>query len=686
MGEITDSRTAAFDRKRGADEAFDSDRRILTSGSDNRGVLENADNEYGNTSSSSENLQEHLGNAITPQKRRKYSIDEDGQGIRNQVPILSSNTTMSASTHADRTQVSSDMVTHDESISTLPASSVTNEGAAPSINWNGGARAVIRTSLGGGRLQSQKSSDKSATNTPQRATERSGVLIQTAHGPNNDQKQQDNADKGSNILAKTKVRLNTGAWKHRESRDAAMPNDDDGSESENNQDILLNVQNDEPESGEVTESNHQTMHEGQDQTYEPPDIESGSAAEYEIPGLDQDANDGTSEESSDGVDDNDEEEEDKDDEADDDEEDDPMMDYANADASITNSISNNTQPSKKSPQPLTLVDLEPGDLQLQIRYFHATKDPLTVDYSTLARCLVCTASGHLSSSCPALTCTTCNAHSDHTTRECPLTQKCSKCRAPGHSPSSCPYKLKRLNPDEIECSLCERTGHPEESCELIWRTSGRPWESDCSTDALHIYCYECGNAGHLGNDCPTRQPGKPLGSSTWSMNGKSALLHLSKKAGISIRGRAQQQVPTSDSEDDHSSFLRPKVPNPTRSGQIRVNAPTTHHQDSYQPTRPQNDYHEPNRYYPPDTYYPNDIRNQPQAHNYAQSLQPPRQYVSYPGRYDGPGEDDISHPEPVPKLNRRQAKAAKRREERGKGGTYRPMPSAGEKAWRQHRI
>ena len=691
MQEDTDSRTMVFGRKRGADKAFDDTHQVFTSNIDDRGALQSTDSGYRNITKSSDSLKDVPDIALAPQKRTKYGVEEDSQGIQDQAPIFSYNTTMSAYTQADHPIVSSD-ITRTESTSVLPTKSVGTEGSAPSVNWNGGGRPVIRTSLGGGRLQSQKSTEQSAATIPHKATQLSGVPVQAANGSKDSRKQQGNAENGSTTLEKTKVRFNTGTWHHPKSTDAATSTDDEGSESENNRGILLNVRNDEPESGEVTESNHQTMDEGQEQNYEPHVIESGSEAEYELPNLEQDANESSSEESSEGVDDvNDDE--DNDDEVEEDEEDDPMMDYANADRPTTNLRSNNVRPSKRSLQspslrPLTLADLEPVDLQLQLRYFHTTKDPLTVDCSLLARCLVCTASGHLSSSCPALTCTTCNAHSDHTTRECPLTQKCSKCRAPGHIPSSCPYKLKRLSPDEIECSLCQRTGHTEESCELIWRTSGRPWESDYSPYTLHIYCYECGNAGHLGNDCTSRQPGKPPGSSTWSMNGKPSVPYPLKNGGINIRGRAQQQISISDSEDDRSAFLRPKVPNPARTGQIRVNAPP-HHQNSNQHAR-QIDYHEPKRNNqrnnPPDIYRPNDNRNQPRSHNYAQSLQPPRQYVSYPGRYDGAGDDDTPRHEPGPKSNRKPTKAAKRREQRERARTYRPMPSAGEKAWRQHRI
>lgn len=224
--------------------------------------------------------------------------------------------------------------------------------------------------------------------------------------------------------------------------------------------------------------------------------------------------------------------------------------------------------------PQILADLDPEDLQEQLKYFYAARDSKTVDLKDPLRCLICSKEGHTILICPSLVCQSCQKVKDHFTRDCPQSRKCEKCRNRGHDKESCSFKLSRLDVSEIECDLCQRTGHTEEDCELRWRTSGRPWESDFSSVNMAFDCYECGSIGHLGNDCPTRNPRKPMGSSTWSakrgkvlpMRGGSSI-----RTGIAIKGRAQQKtIIDLEQEDDSGDFIRPPIPPPSRQGQIQV--------------------------------------------------------------------------------------------------------------------
>ena len=397
------------------------------------------------------------------------------------------------------------------------------------------------------------------------------------------------------------------------------------------------------------------------------------------------------------------------DEAEDDGGTDAMMNYSDSN-SINDPLRNrngSVSVLNEKRLPRTLADLSPADLQLQLQYFYTTIDPQMVNGNNLVRCLVCVKEGHTSDECKSLTCLTCHAHKDHFTQNCPTTRKCQKCRERGHDRQSCPYKLGRMSVDETECDLCQQHGHIEDDCELLWRTSGRPWESKTSRLKVHLGCYECGKSGHLGNDCPTRHPRKPMGTSSWAIwSGEVRSVTGSRSnGGITIKGRAQQPkaAQVDSSEDEQANFYRSKVPPPARMGQIRVandsfgryqgssstsiNAPPRggryddRRADQYRDTR--------------DSYghYRGDNRRR------SRSPQPPApirmgnikfrdgNHGGYDGNYD---EDYDSYKPPLP-TEPPPLTRAERRKGRRRGGaaggeeTYRPMPSAAQNAWKKHR-
>ena len=223
--------------------------------------------------------------------------------------------------------------------------------------------------------------------------------------------------------------------------------------------------------------------------------------------------------------------------------------------------------------PRLLSDLNADELKLQLRYFYITRSPDSVDPSNPVRCLVCAQIGHMADACNTLTCAICGKYDQHFTKDCARVKRCGKCRERGHPTSECSRILRSGHGPPVICDLCQRSGHIEDDCELIWRTSGRPWESDLEDSSIRLGCYECGRSGHLGNDCPTRRPRKGLGTSSWSLNGTSRL-SMGSGGGIMIKGRAAQQkaMALDESDDDAANFLRPKVPEPNRKGQIHVAA------------------------------------------------------------------------------------------------------------------
>lgn len=355
-----------------------------------------------------------------------------------------------------------------------------------------------------------------------------------------------------------------------------------------------------------------------------------------------------------------------------------------------------------------LADLSSHDLNAQLRYFHITKAREEIDKTTPVRCLVCAKEGHMAGLCEFLTCSTCGAFNQHMTQACPRNAKCGKCREQGHDEGHCPYKLKRMPRHEIVCDLCQRNGHVEEDCELIWRTSGRPWESNLAHANVQLSCYECGRSGHLGNDCSSRRPHKSMGTSTW--DGTMGPVSIKSTREIKIKGKATQQDPIDldGSDDNRANFFGPKVsvPKPVRKGHIQiitgrrespVHGPTRIDKQMYADYRhgsftPVNEDHRNDGPKPPYEQYRdggrdnwragdepdyatgrNDLRYNNYRPTERRSRSPPyRDHGGHTGGHTG----GSSWVPPRPADRRPSADA----------NVYRPMPSAAQNAWTRRRL
>ena len=362
---------------------------------------------------------------------------------------------------------------------------------------------------------------------------------------------------------------------------------------------------------------------------------------------------------------------------------DAIMGYANSEQ-VTSGAQHQTGPFFPNRNARILAELSSQDLNAQLRYFHITKTPQEVDLNTPVRCLVCAQYGHMAGICESLSCTACGSYNQHLSQNCPKSAKCEKCRELGHDKQHCPYKLKNIAKSEILCDLCQRSGHAEKDCELLWRTSGRPWEFDLSHSNVRLSCYECGQSRHLGNDCPTRKPGKPMGTSTWGP-GRN---HMSTKAKgeLSIKGRAQEPILLNDSDDELAAFHRPKVHEPARKLQIRINTAAKKpgvKQQPYSGWTPINGPYKDSR--APETTYQSHQDDGRENWLAATRLGTEDNYyrpgdrrsVSPQYRDHGRNFRSEKYEHPVPRGERRPARD---------GELYRPMPSSGRYAWRQHRV
>ena len=436
----------------------------------------------------------------------------------------------------------------------------------------------------------------------------------------------------------------------------------DGDDSEDNDDdVMLNVEVDEQESGEISENPLEA--EG--------DLENGVEAGLRqvSQGTDVDEYNHASEEV------------------------DAMADYADA-SRITapqQQLDAESQvEAEDNRHPRVLADLDEEDLDAQLRYFYVAQDPQRLDFASIpVRCLVCTRAGHVGQECPVLTCADCGSYNAHFIPFCPRKEKCSKCKSQGHDEATCPNKLK-LAVSEVICDLCHDSGHTEYECELLWRTSG-PTKPLNKSDKrwLYIYCYECGGRSHLGNDCPTRRPGKPMGTATWSTTGKTfsgQRQYKNSKSGLAIKGRAQQQrkpetISLDSDSDNHTGFVRPKLPEPTNRGSIRITAPKEVNMRYFPKNKPEEQYllHR---------FDSGKSQRQPYIEPYREDASTFKRPTNNPPWYSGnPGTRSRPNPnyQPPPPPPARPDSGYPLRSRPPQGQTYRPMPSAGQNAWQQYR-
>ncbi len=187
-----------------------------------------------------------------------------------------------------------------------------------------------------------------------------------------------------------------------------------------------------------------------------------------------------------------------------------------------------------------------------------------------------------------------------------------------------------------------------------------------------------------------------MGTGTWSLSGNTMLSQPrdQSKNGLAIRGRAQQYQPPEpisiDSDSDEEViFVRPKVPAPTNRGLIHIAPPG---RSNNQETRrnPMSDPHpgpqqvgygnnSPQYVGDLDTYH----RWSSAQRGFWNASNEPYLHRGHPGTRSRP---NANYQPPRPPGPPPPTKYSMRSQpERVTDESYRPMPSAGQNAWRQHR-
>ncbi|KAI0737683.1 hypothetical protein C8Q80DRAFT_1222737 [Daedaleopsis nitida] len=138
-------------------------------------------------------------------------------------------------------------------------------------------------------------------------------------------------------------------------------------------------------------------------------------------------------------------------------------------------------------------------------------------------CKKCGAEGeHKTYECPVLVCLTCGARDEHLTRSCPISKVCFTCGMKGHINKTCPNRGKNgAYYSSHDCDRCGARTHQTNECPTLWRIYryvedevrqeilrdregkrllefGQGGEGYIATDE---WCYNCGECGHLGDDC-----------------------------------------------------------------------------------------------------------------------------------------------------------------------------------------
>ncbi|KLO16350.1 hypothetical protein SCHPADRAFT_926593 [Schizopora paradoxa] len=225
--------------------------------------------------------------------------------------------------------------------------------------------------------------------------------------------------------------------------------------------------------------------------------------------------------------------------------------------------------------------LDYDDVQRGVpRYF----DEASNEKQSTFACRHCGAEGdHKTIDCPVMICLTCGARNEHSTRGCPISKTCFTCGIKGHINSDCPnrYGSHRVkSADRMhDCDRCGSHLHTAKECPTLWRMY--EYVSDSRRDEIlkrrrekegfqfgeggegfigeDLWCYNCGDEGHLGDDCDLapRPPEFPREPSAFGRFNILSGPFADAAAPSSSRSRKQREWEVEGYFDDGYGFSGP---------------------------------------------------------------------------------------------------------------------------------
>ncbi|CAK7900348.1 hypothetical protein CAAN3_05S00848 [[Candida] anglica] len=179
------------------------------------------------------------------------------------------------------------------------------------------------------------------------------------------------------------------------------------------------------------------------------------------------------------------------------------------------------------------------ELRGEGRYFGVTDigNAINSQQSLGPLCANCHKRGHIRAKCKTVVCHKCGMVGDHYETQCPTTMICSKCGQKGHIASNCTNKQKKKE----YCRACDTFSHSDDKCPSIWRSyltlpqkkkeDGQDKDQDEDEDVLEtvlpvVYCYNCGDDMHYGDECPQTRSSRVPNQSGSAFSGSNLPRHL----------------------------------------------------------------------------------------------------------------------------------------------------------------
>ncbi|KAL4872984.1 hypothetical protein BDV12DRAFT_192919 [Aspergillus spectabilis] len=367
--------------------------------------------------------------------------------------------------------------------------------------------------------------------------------------------------------------------------------------------------------------------------------------------------------------------------------------------------------------PSILADLDREDMEILAKVVFYDRDVNDINLQLPIVCIECLREGHLADVCPMKECIHCSAWNQHQSDLCPQWRRCQRCRERGHDQKQCPSALKN-SATEIPCDLCGSSAHLESNCDFLWKFPRQ--DTTAAPVIISISCAHCTSNSHLVGDCPSLTQPFPSSSFTTRRLDPAIITNINSvltatrgrpppptggQRGMKIRGRAEYAQSPSPESDEMMSMSRggrrgaPIGGNRNANrGNINIRIGSNAGKSNNRglngppppPLPPARDYRDREDPYPRG-YNPRQRSMSPgrdrgrigrgRGGGWQQQPLPPRSPPRGQGRSSGPPRGSRGGGN-----GRGGGRGGKRGGGGGGGDAYRPMPSAGKKAWDKYRL